>query len=289
MNCKGNGEGHQNGATPQLGSSGLTTLDECIVNLAVNSKTGVLSLTDYFEPYNYITLDAGDLDLGTYVTRKDVTVLMAIGSGGIAMLDPAYFNGTGVSAMAIAVGKSGQVYVVNADNLGGYKLGSGQTNNVLQTLSLGKGVWGGCGSYPLEVSRTIQHLFTIIDKCQGGYIYCSPIGAATSVYKLGHDKNGAPEFSKAGQTPVTSAARIGVGVPTITSYKGQPGTGIMWLTVCSYLRSPTCAKIRRIPMLDSWLSPRFLDPTATSKDLRSLKRTVSANFNGLRLVTGGCT
>lgn len=61
---QGNGEGHINNANPALGSSGLRSLDEAIVNLGVDPKSGSLSLKDYFEPYDYINLDAGDRDLG---------------------------------------------------------------------------------------------------------------------------------------------------------------------------------------------------------------------------------
>jgi iron transport multicopper oxidase len=100
------------------------------------SASGNLSVTDYFQPVDYATLDAEDSDLG---------------SGGIALLDNSYFNGTNVLQIGVVVGKAGTIYVVNANNLGGYKEGPGQTNAVLQTLQLPQGVWGGCGSYPLEV------------------------------------------------------------------------------------------------------------------------------------------
>ena len=93
---------------------------------------------------------------------------------------------------------------MNADNLGGYKLGPGATDNVIQTIITDNAVFGGVGSYPLE----------------GGYIYFTPVGYSTMVYKIGHDQNGAPLFSKVGQSPEKSAGRVGVGVPTITTYKG---------------------------------------------------------------------
>jgi iron transport multicopper oxidase len=100
------------------------------------SADGVLSLTDYFEPGDYITLDHGDQDLG---------------SGGIALLNNSVFNGNGVTQIGIVVGKSGTIYVVNADNLGGYKEGLNQGDAVIQTLQMPHGVWGGCGAYNHEV------------------------------------------------------------------------------------------------------------------------------------------
>jgi iron transport multicopper oxidase len=69
------------------------------------SASGNLSVADYFEPYNYVALDSVDSDFG---------------SGGIALLDKNYFNGSKVNQIGVAVGKSGKIYVVNADNLGGY-------------------------------------------------------------------------------------------------------------------------------------------------------------------------
>jgi len=58
------------------------------------------------------------------------------GSGGIVLLDPATFNGTGIERMAVTAGKNGKVYILNADNLGGYKLGLGQTDVCLCFLLL---------------------------------------------------------------------------------------------------------------------------------------------------------
>ncbi|KAI4139521.1 MAG: hypothetical protein L6R39_006249 [Caloplaca ligustica] len=194
----GNGQGHENKDTPASGRSPLSTLDEVVANLGIGN--GKLTLQDYFEPYEYIGMDAGDRDLG---------------SGGVALLDPAVFKGTnGVSRIAVTIGKNGKAYIMNADNLGGFKLGAGATDNILQTIISPNAVFGGAGSYPLE----------------GGYIYFTPVGYPTLVYKLGLDQNGSPLFSKVGQSTDSSAGRVGVGVPTITTYKGQQGTGIVWVT-----------------------------------------------------------
>ncbi|KAL8708353.1 MAG: hypothetical protein Q9220_006733 [cf. Caloplaca sp. 1 TL-2023] len=194
----GNGQGHENKDTPASGRSPLSTLDEVVANFAVSGSK--ITLQDYFEPYEYIGMDAGDRDLG---------------SGGVALLDPTVFKGTnGVGRIAVTIGKNGKAYIMNADNLGGFKLGPGATDNILQTIISPNAVFGGAGSYPLE----------------GGYIYFTPVGAQTLAYKLGLDQNGAPLFSKVGQSPDVSAGRVGVGVPTVTTYKGQAGTGIVWVT-----------------------------------------------------------
>ncbi|KAF7912733.1 uncharacterized protein EAF01_001754 [Botrytis porri] len=194
----GNGGAHQNQGTPASGSSGCQTLGEATINLALDSA-GVISVSDYFQPYDYQNMDAGDQDFG---------------SGGIVLLDPIVFKGTGVEKMAVTAGKNGKIYILNANNLGGYKLGPGQTDNILQTIVTSAAVFGACGSYPLE----------------GGFIYCTPVGLATSVYQLTFTSSGLPQFSKVGQTNEVSAGRVGVGIPTVTSFNNQIGTAILWMT-----------------------------------------------------------
>ncbi|KZF19452.1 WSC-domain-containing protein [Xylona heveae TC161] len=193
----GNGQGHENSGTPASGSSGCRTLGEAVVNIGVGDG-GKVSLTDYFQPYNYIGMDGDDQDFG---------------SGGICLLDSTVFQGTGVSRIGVTAGKNGKIYIVNADNLGGYKLGPGQTDNVLQVIDNEKPVFGGSGSYPLE----------------GGYIYTTPVGYPTYVYKLGFDSTGKPVFSSVAQTRESSAGRVGVGIPTITTFQGKAGTAILWM------------------------------------------------------------
>jgi iron transport multicopper oxidase len=62
-----------------------------------------MTLTDYFEPYDYVNMDAGDRDLG---------------SSGLTLLNGTTFSTSTVSRIGVTVGKNSKVYVVNADNLG---------------------------------------------------------------------------------------------------------------------------------------------------------------------------
>lgn len=194
----GNGGGHENQGTAATGQSGCRTLGEAVVDLNVGDG-GKLTTTDYFQPYDYQNMDGGDQDFG---------------SGGISLLDTTTFKGTGVSRMAVTSGKNGKIYVLNADNLGGYKQGTGGTDLVIQTIVTNKAVFGGSGSYPLE----------------GGYFYSTPVGYPTYAYKLGFDGSGKPVFSLAGQSPENSAGRVGIGIPTVTTNQGKPGSAILWLT-----------------------------------------------------------
>ncbi|KAL8653247.1 MAG: hypothetical protein Q9226_003930 [Calogaya cf. arnoldii] len=115
----GNGAGHENQGVPASGSSGCKTLGEAAVNLAVG-EGGKLSFTGYFQRYDYQAMDGGDQDFG---------------SGGVAILDPGTFKGTGVSKIAVTSDNNGKIYILNANNLGGYKLGPGQTDGIIRQLS----------------------------------------------------------------------------------------------------------------------------------------------------------
>ncbi|KZL79134.1 wsc domain-containing protein [Colletotrichum incanum] len=194
----GNGQGHANGNVPASGRLPMSTLDECIVKMEL-SAAGKLTLIDYFQPYDYIGLDAGDRD---------------VGSSGLAVLDPSVFKGAGVNRIGVTAGKKGRTYVVNADNLGGFRQAPDGGDGVLQTIELGGSLYGGFGSYPAE----------------GGYIYATAVGGSLVAYKLGFDSRGAPQFSLAGKSAWISAGRVGVGQMTVTSDNGRTGTGIVWIT-----------------------------------------------------------
>jgi iron transport multicopper oxidase len=194
----GNGEGHVNINKPASGHAPLSTLDEVVADFNV-SAAGILSLTDYFEPSDYLNLDYWDNDLG---------------AGGVSLLDSNAFHSAGVNRIAVCVGKTGTAYILNADNLGGFKQGPGGTDNILQTIVGSGRVFGGSGSYPLE----------------GGYIYFTPLGSPTVCYKFGFNSSGSPNFTFVGQTKTVGTLQVGIGPPTITTYKGQAGTGILWVT-----------------------------------------------------------
>ncbi|TQN68162.1 WSC domain-containing protein [Colletotrichum shisoi] len=194
----GNGQGHVNGNVPASGRLPMSTLDECIVKMEL-SAAGKLTLVDYFQPYDYIGLDAGDRD---------------VGSSGLAVLDASVFKGAGVNRIGVTAGKKGRTYVVNADNLGGFRQAADGGDGILQTIELGGSLYGGFGSYPAE----------------GGYIYATTVGGSLVAYKLGFDSKGAPQFSLAGKSAWISAGRVGVGQMTVTSDNGKIGSGIVWIT-----------------------------------------------------------
>jgi len=113
---------------------GITSLQESVIKLSPSLGT-VLSL---FTPSNQASLDETDADFG---------------SGGVTLLpDQA---GT-VPHLAVAAGKRGVMFLMNADKLGGF---STVTNNVLGTYGIGGECW--CGmSYFQDPSDGLGRVVT---------------------------------------------------------------------------------------------------------------------------------
>lgn len=181
------------------GNIPISTLEQVVANFAVDPNTGVLTQADYFEPYNFDTvLNGGDND---------------VGSAGVALLDRNTFNapGVGVAGIAVASGKDGIIYIMNADNLGGFYNGkNGIQDATLQQIQLSGKFYGGVGSYPGE----------------GGYLYACPTGGPLYVYSYSLDRSGNPLFTLAGQGGSGLAC---TGNPTVTSLNGQPGSAVVGL------------------------------------------------------------
>lgn len=108
-NARGAGQNGGQIGKPASGKVYLGTLEQCAVHMDVDPNSGSLTQADYFEPYAYDSLNGGDRDFG---------------SAGIALLDPTVFYGTGVARIAVAGGKDGNVYIMNADNMGGFAGGN---------------------------------------------------------------------------------------------------------------------------------------------------------------------
>lgn len=184
---------------PASGKTYSSTLEQVAACFAVDPNTGALTQQDYFEPYNFDTqLNGGDRDMA---------------SAGVALLDRNTFNApsVGVNGIAVASGKNGVVYIMNADNLGGFYNGGANKDATLQQIATSSGsFYGGVGSYPLE----------------GGYLYFCPTGGPLFAYSYGLDSNGNPQFTLAGTGPSGMSC---IGNPTITSLNGKAGTGVVWL------------------------------------------------------------
>ncbi|CAA7266436.1 unnamed protein product [Cyclocybe aegerita] len=181
--------------TPRRGNASLSILSEVVARVNPTADGG-LDVVDFFRPHNY-----------QYDDEKD------LGSGGFSLLHP-YFNSTTVSRIGTVASKNNKIFIFDAYNLGGYRQGSNGTDAVLQTIPVGGEVFGSIGSYPLD----------------GGYIYVAPLRNPLSAYKLSITEDGTPQFVFAGQSEVSTRQNRGTGIPTVTSFHDEPGTGIVWLT-----------------------------------------------------------
>jgi hypothetical protein len=103
------------------GTAGSSNLENSFIKLTPNSGMGKLSLSSFFIPNNYASLDAGDIDFGP------IQVLLIPNTN-----------------LALTGCKNGNLFLVNKDNMGG--LGSGTDNN-LQTLPVGGSMHSSFGYY----------------------------------------------------------------------------------------------------------------------------------------------
>ncbi|KAG4438082.1 hypothetical protein IFR05_006448 [Cadophora sp. M221] len=254
-NARGAGQnGGANGA-PASGKTYLSTLEQAVVNMGVNPSTGELKQQDYFETYAYDSNNGGDTDFG---------------SGGLALLDPTVFYGTGVTRIALGAGKDAKLFIMNADNLGGFAGGKAGADNVIQTINVGKQVLSGCGSYPLE----------------GGYIYINPSGMGLYAYKFSRDSNGKPVFTQAG---VSDRVFTSKSVPTVTSNNGAPGSGIVWLTDVNWgLQAYNAVPVNGV------LTPIVFPTSAATGGITKFQRAVfgdgrvyTVRATSLMMLTGG--
>ncbi len=188
-------------STPAPGDQPPNRLGEAVVRLQVQPN-GTLAPSDFFEPYdsNYLNQIDGD-----------------VGSGAPVLLPPAEFGTPTYPNLAIEIGKAGYLYVLNADNLGGFQQGPNGSDDVLSRIGPIGGLWG---------KPTVWG-------GDGGYIYFTT-ASSTDVtatgqlvaLKYGVTGSGMPTFSEVGAAadPFT----YGSGQPIVTSSGTTSGSSILW-------------------------------------------------------------
>ncbi|EAU84617.2 hypothetical protein CC1G_00136 [Coprinopsis cinerea okayama7 len=200
-------------------------LEGTILNLKVN-RDGSLTPQDHFRLSKYSELGSSARDQG---------------SGGLTILDPKYFSIPGVARkLAIAGGQSGVFNILNLDNLGGYRQGPNGTDNVIQTIpvpgTIPGLIYGNFGSYPGE----------------GGYIYVKPVGLR-SIYVYKFNRKGPEYFTLVATSEEPASTAVGSGSPVVTTNRGRPGTGILWVAdinqgLTAYHAVPQNGTLVRIPI-----------------------------------------
>ncbi|KAI0572754.1 hypothetical protein Alg130_10364 [Pyrenophora tritici-repentis] len=184
---------------PRSGHFPLTVLSETVARVTLSEDSGLgIQLVDFFRPSDW-QQDSGE----------------DIGSGGFGLLDAAVFRSHDGARIGVATSTNPKLYVTRVDDLGGYlQGGNGTTDGILQTIPLDGEVFGGIASFPLE----------------GGYIYVNPGNTGLSAYAFTQNSTSSSLFSFVGKASLVNGHWGGSGLPTVTSYKGKPGTGIIWAT-----------------------------------------------------------
>jgi iron transport multicopper oxidase len=187
--------------SPVPGKLPPPTLGESIVRLSL-ADDGTLAATDFFSPANRDVLNYADADLGS----------------GAPVALPASFGTPSHPNLLAQSGKLGYLYLLDRDDLGGYKQGAGGTDRVLQAIGPGGGVWSKPSVWPGD----------------GGYVYvpvasgCSPDEPAGCLvgYKMGASADGAPMLSQVG----TSSSTFGYGTSAVvvTSDGTRSGSALLW-------------------------------------------------------------
>ena len=196
-----------NTGSPSVATPGKTppsSLGESIVRLSVQAD-GSLKASDFFAPFDAQQLDTWDADFA---------------SGGITGLNEQFFGTAGVPHLAVAVGKDGYVYLLNRDELGGFKQGTGGADKVVQRIGPYGGVWSRPGVWPGN----------------GGWVYIPTASAGNSgggssgylrVYQYGVSGTGQPTLSLQASSP--DAFGFGTGAPVITSEGTSSGSALVWV------------------------------------------------------------
>ncbi len=192
-----------NGVSPQPAPSGNPppTLSESVVGLTVQPG-GQLTPTQFFAPSDAPTLDENDEDLG---------------SGGPIALPSEYFGTKAIPHLVVQVGKDGRIFLIDADDMGGYRQGPEESDDVLQTLGPFDGVWGHPAAYG----------------GQGGWVYVleSAGGGFLRALSYGVNGGGEPALASAG----TSSESFGYtsGSPLVTSDGTAAGSAVVWVVYAS--------------------------------------------------------
>ncbi|MBU6330154.1 MAG: choice-of-anchor D domain-containing protein [Acidobacteria bacterium] len=221
---------------PTAGRTPPETLGESMVRLAVQPDRS-LKATDFFSPYDASTLNDADADLG---------------SGAPVLLPPAQFGTPRTPHLAVLAGKQGYLYILNADDLGGYQQGPNGSDKVIGRL----GQFGGLWSKPAVWGG------------DGGYIYMAPAGRPMMALKYGLDGTGKPTFRKVGETSDAFGERAGA--PVVSSVGTTSGTALLW-TIWTADKAGSNAQLRAydpVPV-NGTLRLRWSTPVGTAAKFTS--------------------
>ena len=201
------GNGHLVPTGPTPGNQPPADLSEAVVRLSVQPD-GSLHTDDFFTPYDAPALDNADADFG---------------SGGPVALPESYngsplFGTTTHPHLMLEEGKEGYVYMLDRDNLGGFRTGLAGSDAAVARVGPYGGVWSTPAVWPGS----------------GGYVYIvHATGAPTArtgylrTYQYALDVHGAPTLSMVAQS--SDPFGFGSGAPVVTSDGLDPSSALVWM------------------------------------------------------------
>ena len=195
-----------NGEVPPAPTPGNTppnVLGQAWVRLTVQPNR-MLAATDFFMPMDAPALNGGDADFGS----------------GAPVGLPDVMGTPSVPHLGVGAGKQGYVYLLNRDNLGGFRQGPAGSDLVVQRIGPVGGVWSRATVWPGG----------------GGWVYLPTASPGTSasgstgqlnVFSLGTDGAGLPTLALV----ATADGEFGFGssAPIVTSNGVSPGTALVWI------------------------------------------------------------
>lgn len=148
------------------------------------------TIASWFTPYNYSSLESGDIDLG---------------SAGLLLIP-----GT---ALALSGGKQGTLYLVNRDNMGGLSGSTGADTNIVQSIALGSHQIHGGPVWWDGPGAAYAYVWAASDRLRQ-YQYLPASGTL-----------GVPNFA---QSTVLAAPGQPGGILAVSANGTNAGTGILW-------------------------------------------------------------
>ncbi len=198
----GNGGTQPEDGPPILGASAPGDLGESVVRLQVQPD-GSLEPADFFMAYNAANLDTWDADISS--------------SAPVAL--PASFGGPTATPLLLQIGKQGRIYLLDRDDLGGFRNGSGGGDDAVGTIDGNEGVWARPAVWPGD----------------GGYVWFPTASGGTSAGgTAGHlvvyrstTVGGVPGLVKVAQSPESWG--YSSSGPVVTSNGTLSGSAVVWV------------------------------------------------------------
>jgi hypothetical protein len=241
---------------PGPGTAPPGQLAESVVRLAVQSN-GSLAAQDFFSPTLAPLLDAADLDFG---------------AGGPVALP---FGTSTYPDMMVAAGKSGSIYLLNRNNLGGREQGLLGTDAALRVICCVAGEWGHPAAFADTPTLTSSNTAAAND-----FLYYVGNTDYLREMKWGYSTGGVPVLN----TVATSSFQFGYtsGSPVVTSNGTSPSSAIVWavgatgstgaggtLYAFSAVPASTCTSLTPCTLTPLWSAPigtasKFTTPATDS-------------------------